>query len=42
MLEGLIPQQVADLMQPELVTPGVLYLVSEDAPSKTILGAGAG
>jgi NAD(P)-dependent dehydrogenase (short-subunit alcohol dehydrogenase family) len=42
MLEGLIPQQVADLMQPELVTPGVLYLVSEDAPSKTILGGGAG
>ncbi len=29
-------------MAPELVTPGVLYLVSEDAPSKTILGAGAG
>ncbi|MDP3493874.1 MAG: SDR family NAD(P)-dependent oxidoreductase, partial [Hyphomonadaceae bacterium] len=42
MLEGLIPPQVADLMAPELVTPGVLYLVSEDAPSKTILGAGAG
>jgi hypothetical protein len=42
MLEGLIPEQVATLMQPELVTPGVLYLVSEDAPSKTILGAGAG
>ncbi len=42
MLEGLIPEQVANLMQPELVTPGVLYLVSEDAPSKTILGAGAG
>ena len=42
MLEGLIPEQVANLMQPELVTPGVLYLVSENAPSKTILGAGAG
>lgn len=42
MLEGLIPPQVADLMAPDLVTPGVLYLVSEDAPSKTILGAGAG
>ncbi len=42
MLEGLIPPQVADLMAPELVTPGVLYLVSENAPSKTILGAGAG
>jgi NAD(P)-dependent dehydrogenase (short-subunit alcohol dehydrogenase family) len=42
MLEGLIPPQVAELMAPELVTPGVLYLVSENAPSKTILGAGAG
>jgi NAD(P)-dependent dehydrogenase (short-subunit alcohol dehydrogenase family) len=42
MLEGLIPPQVADLMAPELVTPGVLYMVSENAPTKTILGAGAG
>ncbi len=42
MLEGLIPEQVANLMQPELVTPGVLYLVSDNAPTKTILGAGAG
>ncbi len=29
-------------MAPEAVTPGVLYLVSEDAPSRVILGAGAG
>ncbi len=42
MLEGLIPEQVANLMAPELVTPGVLFLVSENAPTKTILGAGAG
>lgn len=42
MLEGLFPEQVAKLMGPELVTPGVLFLVSEDGPSKTILGAGAG
>ncbi len=42
MLDGLFPEQIASLMGPELVTPGVLYLVSEDAPSKTILGAGAG
>ena len=27
---------------PELVTPGLLYLVSQDAPSRVILGAGAG
>jgi NAD(P)-dependent dehydrogenase (short-subunit alcohol dehydrogenase family) len=42
MLEGLIPDQVAKLMAPELVTPGVLYLVSDNAPTKTILGAGSG
>ncbi|WP_417320156.1 SDR family NAD(P)-dependent oxidoreductase [Emcibacter sp.] len=42
MLEGLIPEKVAELMAPKLVSPGVLYLVSKDAPSKTILGAGAG
>jgi NAD(P)-dependent dehydrogenase (short-subunit alcohol dehydrogenase family) len=42
MLEGLIPEQVARLMAPELVTPGVLFLVSDEAPTKTILGAGAG
>src|SRR5262245_8740128 len=42
MLEGLIPEQVAKLMAPELVSPGVLYLVSDEAPTKTVLGAGAG
>ena len=42
MLDGLISEEAARLMQPELVTPGVLYLVSEEAPSKTILGAGSG
>jgi NAD(P)-dependent dehydrogenase (short-subunit alcohol dehydrogenase family) len=42
MLDGLFPEPVAALMGPELVTPGVLFLVSENAPSKTILGAGAG
>jgi hypothetical protein len=31
-----------DLMTPESVTPAVLYLVSENAPSRVILGAGAG
>ena len=31
-----------DHLGPELVTPGLLYLVSEDAPTRCILGAGAG
>src|SRR5262249_34432700 len=42
MLEALIPEQVANLMAPELVPPGVMFLVSDNAPTKTILGAGAG
>ena len=42
MTAGLIPAEMAALMSPETVTPAVLFLVSEDAPSKVILGAGAG
>ena len=42
MTEGLIPPEMAALMSPETVTPAVLFLVSEDAPSKVIMGAGAG
>lgn len=42
MLDGLLADDVASLMGPQLVAPGALYLVSEGAPSKTILGAGAG
>jgi NAD(P)-dependent dehydrogenase (short-subunit alcohol dehydrogenase family) len=42
MTEGLIPEQAFDLLTPECVTPAALYLVSEDAPNKTIVCAGAG
>ncbi len=42
MTEGLIPEKAFDMLTPESVTPAVLYLVSEDAPNRTILGAGAG
>jgi NAD(P)-dependent dehydrogenase (short-subunit alcohol dehydrogenase family) len=42
MTENLLPADAAALMAPETVTPGLLYLVSEDAPSRVILGAGAG
>ena len=31
-----------EALGPDLVTPGLLYLVSEDAPSRCILAAGAG
>ena len=42
MTEGLLPPEALEVLQPETITPGLLYLVSEDAPTKTILGAGAG
>ncbi|MFO1136805.1 MAG: SDR family NAD(P)-dependent oxidoreductase [Rhodoblastus sp.] len=42
MTEELLPKQALDLMRPDLITPGVLYLVSDDAPTRYILGAGAG
>ncbi|HEY6733791.1 MAG TPA: SDR family NAD(P)-dependent oxidoreductase [Roseiarcus sp.] len=42
MTESLLSPVAAELMTPESVTPGVLFLVSEGAPSRVILGAGAG
>jgi NAD(P)-dependent dehydrogenase (short-subunit alcohol dehydrogenase family) len=39
---GLLPQEALDLMGPETVTPGVLFLVSEDAPARMIMSAGSG
>jgi len=42
MTEGRIPDQAFALMTPETVTPAVLYLVSQDAPTRVILAAGAG
>ena len=42
MTEDLLPQQVLDIMSPETIAPGAMFMVSDDAPTKTILGAGAG
>jgi len=42
MTADLLPEQALKLMTPESITPGVLFLVSEDAPSRVILGAGCG
>ena len=36
------PEDAAKMLTPEAVTPGVVWLVSEDAPNKTVLEAGAG
>jgi len=38
----LLPAQALQLMKPESITPAVEYLLSEDAPTRTIMGAGAG
>ena len=42
MTENLLPPEALKLLAPETITPGLLYLVSDDGPSKTILSAGAG
>jgi NAD(P)-dependent dehydrogenase (short-subunit alcohol dehydrogenase family) len=42
MTAELFPEEAAKLLTAESITPGLLYLVSEDAPSRTILGAGGG
>ena len=42
MTEHLMPEAVLKLLQPETVTPGLLVLVADDAPTRAILCAGAG
>ena len=42
MTAGLLPESALALMTPESVTPAAVFLVSEDAPSRTILSAVAG
>ena len=42
MTKGLVSEEDAHCLTPESVSPAVLYLAGENAPSKMILGAGAG
>lgn len=42
MTEDIIPEEAKSLLNPEEVTPGVLFLVSQEAPSGIVLAAGAG
>ena len=42
MTEILMPPEVLEKLRPEYVTPGVVYLCSEEAPTGTFLTAGAG
>jgi NAD(P)-dependent dehydrogenase (short-subunit alcohol dehydrogenase family) len=41
MTENLLPPQALELLEPEYVSPALLALVAEEAPSRTILCAGA-
>jgi len=42
MTEGLFSARTTDLLAPELVSPGVVFLVSDGAPSRKVLVAGGG
>ena len=42
MTEGLLSPDAERLLTPDAVAPGVLFLVSEEGPSRVILSAGAG
>jgi hypothetical protein len=42
MTKGLFPEPVYKLLSPESVSPGVVFLASEGAPSRKVLGAGGG
>jgi len=42
MTEGLMPQEVLDALRPEAVVPAMLVMAAENAPTRTILCAGAG
>jgi NAD(P)-dependent dehydrogenase (short-subunit alcohol dehydrogenase family) len=42
MTEGLMPPQMTERLKPDYVTPGVVYLCSEEAPTGAVLTAGAG
>jgi len=42
MTQDIMPPNVLALLTPESVTPGLLYLASEQAPTREILCAGAG
>lgn len=42
MTDDIFPAEIAQAFAPENVVPAALYLVSEDAPTNAIVGAGAG
>ncbi|MBZ6378769.1 3-hydroxyacyl-CoA dehydrogenase [Pacificimonas flava] len=42
MTEDIMPEQMLEIYSPDKVAPAVVFLASDEAPTNTILGAGAG
>ncbi|HXL99067.1 MAG TPA: hypothetical protein VN932_03985, partial [Rhizomicrobium sp.] len=42
MTENLMPPEVLALLKPEFVTPAVVFLASDDAPTGVVISAAAG
>jgi NAD(P)-dependent dehydrogenase (short-subunit alcohol dehydrogenase family) len=42
MTDGLLPAAAAEILKPETIAAGMLYLASEEAPTHTVLCAGGG
>ena len=42
MTENILPENVLQMLDPAAVTPAVIFLASEDAPTRQIVAAGAG
>ena len=42
MTEDLMPDEILKLLQPQVVTPAVIFMCSKDAPNRQIIAAGAG
>ena len=42
MTENIIPEPVLSMLEPQAVTPAVIFMASEEAPNRQIIAAGAG
>ena len=42
MTEDMMPDEILRLLQPQVVTPAVIFMCSKDAPNRQIIAAGAG
>ena len=42
MTESLMPKEALEKLKPDVVSPAVLFMASEDAPTGIMLSAGAG